>query len=35
MYIASRRIAAHKTGSAARIPDEQNGTLHGHFVWPV
>ena len=35
MYTASSCIAAHKTGQAARIPDEQNETLRGRFAWPV
>jgi hypothetical protein len=35
MYTASSCIAAHKSGLVARIPDEQNGTLRGRFVWPA
>jgi hypothetical protein len=35
MSTASNRIAAHKPGLAARIPDEHNETSSDRFTWPA
>lgn len=35
MLTATNRIAAHKPGATARIPDKQNATSRDRFTWPA